>query len=296
MKTILCEVNISEGRNLQIIEQVKETISNTQEIKIIDIDSDKDHNRTVFTYIGEPTIMLEATKKLADKAIELIDMTKHQGSHPRIGAVDVVPFVPVKGVEIQEAVELAKSFGKYIGSKGIPVYYYEDAATNPKRTSLVDIRRGQYEGLEEKLKNPEWVPDEGPAVFVPKTGAVVTGVRFPLVAFNVNLNTEDLDIANKIAKAMRHISGGFRYVRAIGLSITDKNMVQVSMNLTNYTKTPIHRVMEAVRSEASRYGVTIAGAELIGPVPMEALEEVVKYYLQVHNFTVNQIIETNLLG
>lgn len=296
MKTILCEVNISEGRNLQIIEQVKETISNTQEIKIIDIDSDKDHNRTVFTYIGEPTIMLEATKKLADKAIELIDMTKHQGSHPRIGAVDVVPFVPVKGVEIQEAVELAKSFGKYIGSKGIPVYYYEDAATNPKRTSLVDIRRGQYEGLEEKLKNPEWVPDEGPAVFVPKTGAVVTGVRFPLVAFNVNLNTEDLDIANKIAKAMRHISGGFRYVRAIGLSITDKKMVQVSMNLTNYTKTPIHRVMEAVRSEASRYGVTIAGAELIGPVPMEALEEVVKYYLQVHNFTVNQIIETNLLG
>lgn len=296
MKTILCEVNISEGRNLQTIEQVKETILNTQEIKIIDIDSDKDHNRTVFTYIGEPTIMLEATKKLADKAIELIDMTKHQGSHPRMGAVDVVPFVPVKGVEIQEAVELSRNFGRYIGSKGIPVYYYEDAATNPKRSSLVDIRRGQYEGLEEKLKNPEWVPDEGPAVFIPKTGAVVTGVRFPLVAFNINLNTDDVDIASKIAKAMRHISGGFRYVRAIGLNITDKKMVQVSMNLTNYTKTPIHRVMEAVRSEASRYGVTIAGAELIGPVPMKAIEEVVKYYLQVHDFTVNQIIETNLLG
>lgn len=296
MKIILCEVNISEGKDLELIERVKETISNLQGVKIIDVNSDKDHNRTVFTYIGEPELMLEATKKLADKAIELIDMTKHSGSHPRLGAVDVVPFVPVKNVEIAEAVELARAFGKYIGDKGVPVYFYEDAAKDPNRTSLVDIRRGQYEGLEEKIKKPEWRPDEGPAEFVPKSGAVITGVRFPLVAFNVNLNTEDVEIANKIARAMRHISGGFRYVRAIGLTITDKKMVQVSMNLTNYTKTPIHRVMEAVKSEADRYGVTIAGAELVGPVPMDALEEVVKYYLRVHDFSVTQIIESNLLG
>ncbi|GAA0724683.1 glutamate formimidoyltransferase [Clostridium malenominatum] len=295
MKIILCEVNISEGENLEVIEEVKKTITNVKGVKVIDVNSDKNHNRTVFTYIGEPNIMLECTKKLASKAVELIDMTKHTGSHPRIGAVDVVPFVPIKGVTTEEAIQMARSFGKYMGEQGVAVYYYEDAALKPERESLVNIRKGQYEGLEEKLKNPEWMPDEGPAEFNAKSGAMVTGVRFSLVAFNVNLNTEDVEIANKIAKAMRHISGGFRYVRAIGLSITDKKMVQVSMNLTNYTKTPIHRVMEAVKSEAERYGVTIAGAELVGPVPMEALEEVVKYYLKVHDFSLGQIIENNLL-
>lgn len=295
MKIILCEVNISEGENLEVIEEVKKTITNVKGVKVIDVNSDKNHNRTVFTYIGEPNIMLECTKKLASKAVELIDMTKHTGSHPRIGAVDVVPFVPIKGVTTEEAIQMARSFGKYMGEQGVAVYYYEDAALKPERASLVNIRKGQYEGLEEKLKNPEWMPDEGPAEFNAKSGAMVTGVRFSLVAFNVNLNTEDVEIANKIAKAMRHISGGFRYVRAIGLSITDKKMVQVSMNLTNYTKTPIHRVMEAVKSEAERYGVTIAGAELVGPVPMEALEEVVKYYLKVHDFSLGQIIENNLL-
>jgi glutamate formiminotransferase len=295
MKILLCEVNISEGKNLETIEKVKKVIEKSLKIKIIDIDSDKNHNRTVYTYIGEPQEILEATKRLADKAIELVDMSKHHGSHPRIGAVDVVPFIPVKGIETEEAIEIAREFGKYIGSKGIPVYYYEDAATCPKRKSLVEIRRGQYEGLEEKLKDPEWIPDEGPTEFVPKTGVVITGVRFPLIAFNVNLRTDDLGIANNIVRSVRHINGGYRFVRAIGLNLTDKNMVQVSMNLTNYTKTPIHRVMETVRSEASRYGISIAGAELVGPVPMKAIEEIVKFYLQVHNFSINQIIENNLL-
>jgi len=295
MKVLLCEVNISEGKNLETIEEVKKVIEKSIKIKIIDIDSDKNHNRTVYTYMGEPQEILEATKMLADKAIELIDMSKHHGSHPRIGAVDVVPFIPVKDIETEEAIKITRKFGKYIGSRGIPVYYYEDAATCPKRKSLVEIRRGQYEGLKEKLKDPEWTPDEGPTKFVSKTGAVITGVRFPLVAFNVNLRTNNLEIANNIVRSVRHINGGYRFVRAIGLNLTDKNMVQVSMNLTNYTKTPIHRVMETVRSEASRYGISIAGAELVGPVPMKAIEEIVKFYLQTHNFSINQIIENNLL-
>jgi glutamate formiminotransferase len=295
MKILLCEANISEGGNEEIICSVKEALLQNDDVKMIDFNSDKDHNRSVFTYIGEPEKVLEATKRLVDKALELIDMTKQHGSHPRMGAVDVVPFVPVKGIEIEEAVEISKRFGKYIGSKGVPVYYYEHAATSSDRTNLVNIRRGEYEGLAEKMKKPEWIPDEGPVEFIPKSGALVTGVRFPLVAFNVNLRTNDIEIAKSIAKAVRNISGGFRYVRAIGLHITDKDMVQVSMNLINYTKTPIPRVMETVRSEAARYGVMIASAELVGPVPLEALEEVVRHCLQVHDFSIKQVIETNLL-
>lgn len=296
MKVLLCEVNISEGRNSEIIEKVKSALLIKNDVKMIDFNSDQDHNRAVFTYIGEPEAVLEATKRLADKAIELIDMTKHKGSHPRMGAVDVVPFVPVEGIEIPEAVEIAKEFGRYMGSKGVPVYFYEDAAAHDYRKSLVDIRKGEYEGLAEKMKKPEWIPDEGPKEFVPKSGALVTGVRFPLIAFNVNLRTNELKIANEIAKVVRNVSGGFRFVRAIGLHITEKDMVQVSMNLINYSKTPIPRVMEAIRSEAARYGVLIASAELVGPVPLSALEEVVRHYLQVHDFSINQIIETNLIS
>jgi glutamate formiminotransferase / 5-formyltetrahydrofolate cyclo-ligase len=296
MRILLCEVNISEGINIELIEKITEALLKNNDVKMIDFNSDKDHNRSVYTYIGEPEAVLEGTKRLADKAIELIDMTNHHGSHPRMGAVDVVPFVPVEGITTEEAVEIAKRFGKYLGDKGVSVYYYEDAAFSESRKNLVDIRRGEYEGLPEKMAKPEWIPDEGPKEFVPKSGATVTGVRFPLVAFNVNLRTNDIDIANRIAKAVRNISGGFRFVRAIGLSITDKDMVQVSMNLINYTKTPIPRVMEAIRAEAARYGVLIAGAELVGPVPLMALEEVVRHYLQVHDFSIKQIIETNLIS
>lgn len=295
MKVLLCEVNISEGRKAETVESVKNALLEGERVKMIDFNSDKDHNRSVFTYIGEPEAVLVATKRLAQKAVELIDMTCHKGSHPRMGAVDVVPFVPVEGVEINEAVELARDFGRFMGSLGVPVYYYEEAAAAEYHKSLVDIRKGEYEALEEKMKKAEWVPDEGPKVFMPRCGATVTGVRFPLIAFNVNLRTTDLDIATKIAKAVRFLNGGFRFVRAIGLSLTDKDMVQVSMNLVNFTKTPIPRVMEAVRSEAERYGVLVAGAELVGPVPLLALEEVVRHYLQVHDFSIEQIIEKNLL-
>jgi glutamate formiminotransferase len=213
-----------------------------------------------------------------------------------MGAVDVVPFIPVLGVETQEAVEVARQFGRFIGELGIPVYYYEDAATVPERHNLATIRKGEYEGLAEKLKDPAWQPDEGPAVFNPKSGSLVTGARFPLIAFNVNLHTTDLSIAQRIARAVRHISGGYRFVRAIGLSLEDQGMVQVSMNLVNYVKTPIPRVLETIRFEAARHGVSIAGTELIGPVPLGALEEVVKHYLQVHDFSTDQIIETALIG
>ena len=294
-QVVVCEPNISEGKNLDAVMQVLEEIRQVDGIKVLDVSSDADHHRSVFTYLGEPEQVLEATKAMAAKAFELIDMAKHQGSHPRMGAVDVVPFIPVRGIETEEAVEIARQFGRFVGGLGVPVYYYEDAATRPERATLPKIRKGQYEALEEKLKDPAWAPDEGPATFNPKAGAMVTGVRFPLLAFNVNLRTSDVSVADRIAKAVRHINGGYRHVRAIGLELEGTGMVQVSMNLVNYAKTPIPRVLETIRSEAARHGVNVAGTELIGPVPLGALEEVLKHYLQVHDFSMDQIIETALI-
>ena len=267
----------------------------SKESGLLDYSSDANHNRSVLTYLGEPEAVLDVTKAMASRAFDLIDMSVHRGSHPRMGAVDVVPFIPIRDVQTAEAVDIAHRFGRFVGEMGVPVYYYEDAATSPERQNLVNIRKGEYEALEAKLQDPVWRPDEGPAAFNPRSGALVTGARFPLVAFNVNLRTTDLEIAKTIAKAVRHISGGFRYVRAIGLTLEGQDMVQVSMNLTNYVKTPVPRVLETVRSEAARYGVSVAGAELIGPVPLGALDEVVKFYLQVHDFSMDQIIETALI-
>ncbi|HUW11742.1 MAG TPA: glutamate formimidoyltransferase [Anaerolineae bacterium] len=294
-KVLLCEPNISEGRDLSVVEKALDRVRQVAGVKILDVSSDPDHNRSVFTYVGEPQLVLEATQAMAETALDLIDMTVHQGSHPRMGAVDVVPFVPVRGMDTTEAVDIARQFGRFLGGLGVPVYYYEAAATRPEREKLPAIRKGQYEALEDKLKQPGWAPDEGPAVFNPRAGATVTGVRFPLVAFNVNLRTTDLAIATRIARAVRHINGGFRHVRAIGLALEEDEMVQVSMNLVNYERTPIPRVLETIRAEAARHGVAVAGSELIGPVPLGAVEEVLKYYLQVHDFHMDQIIETALL-
>lgn len=295
MGILMCVPNISEGKDRGLVEQVIDEIRRVPGVKLLDYSSDGDHNRSVLTYLGEPEPILEATRAMAMKALELIDMRTHKGSHPRMGAVDVVPFIPIRGIETAEAVEISRAFGRTIGALGVPVYYYEDAATSPERQSLVSIRKGEYEALETKLKDPSWQPDEGPAVFNPKSGAMVTGARFPLVAFNVNLRTTDVNIAHAIARAVRHINGGYRYVRAMGLALEDQGMVQVSMNLLNYTKTPIHRVLETVRSEASRYGVSVAGTELVGPVPLGALDESLKFYLQAHDFSLDQIIETALI-
>jgi glutamate formiminotransferase len=294
-KVLLCEPNISEGVDLALVNDVLDQVRQFTEVKILDISSDADHNRSVFTYMGEPHAVLRATKAMAQKALERIDMRTHHGSHPRQGAVDVAPFIPVRGMGIPEAVEIAREFGRFIGALGVPVYYYEAAALRPEREKLPDIRKGQYEALEAKLRDPAWAPDEGPAVFNARAGALVTGVRFPLVAVNVNLHTTDITIAERIAQAVRHISGGYRYVRAMGLALEDKGQVQVSMNLVNYAKTPIPRVLETIRAEALRYGVLVAGTELVGPVPMEALNEVVRYYLQAHDFKADQIIENALL-
>ncbi|MGC8877670.1 MAG: glutamate formimidoyltransferase [Anaerolineae bacterium] len=291
----MCVPNISEGRDTTVIETVAETIRATPGVKLLDYSADVHHNRSVFTFLGQPEAVLQAAQSITCVALERIDMRQHRGAHPRLGAVDVVPFVPVRGIEMQAAVEIARRFGRFVGALGIPVYYYEEAATRPERRNLSDIRRGEYEGLPQKLLDPLWQPDEGPAVFNPQSGALVTGARFPLIAFNVNLRTTDLKVAQHIARAIRHINGGYRYVRAIALTLEDQGMVQVSMNLTNYTQTPISRVLETVRMEAARFGVSVAGSELVGPLPLGALEEVVKYYLQAHNFSLDQVIETALI-
>jgi glutamate formiminotransferase len=296
MKILMSVPNVSEGKDRELVESIIEEIKKVKDVKVLDYSSDADHNRSVLTYLGEPEKVLEASKRMAAKAFELIDMSKHKGSHPRMGAVDVAPFIPIREVTTAEAVEISKQFGKFVGGLGVPVYYYEDSATRPERTSLADIRKGEYEALAEKLKKPEWQPDEGPTEFIPKSGAMVTGARFPLIAFNVNLRTNDVNIAQQIARAVRHISGGYRYVRAIGLALEEEGMVQVSMNLTHFLKTPIPRVLETIRREAARYGVSVGKTELIGTIPMEALEEIFRYYLQAHDFSVNQIIENALIG
>ncbi|PIE55528.1 MAG: glutamate formimidoyltransferase [Dethiosulfovibrio peptidovorans] len=294
-KILLCELNVSEGTNAQSVASITKALTETPNITVMDVDSDKDHNRTVYTWIGAPEAVLQGAMNVTEKAVELIDMTQHVGRHPRMGAVDVVPFVPVRNVDIEEALGIARRYGAWLGSLGVPVYYYEEAATTPERQSLVSIRKGQYEALPEKMKDDNWRPDEGPFAFVPKSGATVTGVRFPLVAYNVNLRTDDIEIGKEIARRMRHSSGGLRYVRAIALPLEERNMVQVSMNLTNYEKTPIPVVYNMVSSLADIYGVAIAEAELVGPVPLSALQDVVRMCLRVHNFDVGQIIETNLL-
>ena len=294
-KILLCELNASEGTNLEKIERITNALKSTPNITIMDVDSDADHNRSVYTWIGEPEDVLAGAMNITKAAVAEIDMTEHHGSHPRMGAVDVVPFVPVSGMTTDEALEIARRYGKFLGELGVPVFYYEDAATKPSRQNLVDIRKGQYEALAEKMTKEEWRPDEGPFAFVPKSGATVTGVRFALVAYNVNLRTTDLEIAKEIAKRMRFSTGGLRYCRAIGLALEEKGMVQVSMNLTNYEKTPIPVVFEMIKALADSYGVGIAEAELVGPVPLDALKEVIAHSIRVRNFDMGQIIEKQLL-
>ncbi len=294
-KILLCEINVSEGTDTAKIAAITKALEAVEGVVIMDINSNSDHNRSVYTFMGDPERVLEGAKRLSDAALEQIDMSVHKGSHPRMGAVDVVPFVPIRNVSPEEALEIARAYGKYLGGKGVPVYYYEDAATKPERKVLVNIRKGQYEALEEKMKDPAWTPDEGPFRFCPKCGATVTGVRFSLVAFNVNLRTDDLQIGKAIAKAVRFSSGGFHSVRAIALPLEERRQVQVSMNLVNYKLTPIPLVFETVKMLAESYGVAVGNAELVGPVPLDALHDVVAHYLRVRDFNMEQIIETKLI-
>jgi len=290
---IECIPNFSEARRPEIIDQIIAAIQSVSEVKLLDRSSDLDHNRTVLTFAGSPAGVEEAAFRAIKTAAELIDLDQHTGAHPRIGATDVVPFVPLSGASMEECIAIAQRLGQRIGSElSIPVYLYEAAATRPERTNLENIRKGQYEGLKAEIEtNPARQPDFGPAK-LPKAGATVIGARAPLIAFNVYLTTDDVDIAKKIAKAVRQSSGGLRYVKGLGLLVDGR--AQVSMNLTNFRETPIARVVEFIRREAQRYGVGIHHSELVGLIPQEALTDAAVWYTQLDQFDKEQILESRL--
>lgn len=295
MKIVECVPNFSEGKRKDVIESIIEEVKKTN-VKLLDVESDKDHNRSVVTFIGSPDDVKKAAMKLGAKAIELIDLNKHKGEHPRMGAVDVVPFVPISDVTMEECVNIAREFAKEYAEKfKVPVYLYEEAATKPERKNLANIRKGQFEKLKDEIgKNPEKTPDFGPNRVHPTAGATAVGARMPLVAFNVNLGTSNLEVAKKIAGAVRAKDGGLMYVKAMGFDIKERNIVQVSMNMVNYLGTPLFRVFELIKSEAKRYGVPVIGSEIVGLVPMDALIDVADYYLQLENFKKDQILEKRL--
>lgn len=297
MKGILeCVPNFSEGRDQEKIEKIVRPFRKTEGVKLLDYSADKDHNRLVVTVIGNPAGLKASVLEAMSTAIDLIDMNKHKGEHPRIGAVDVVPFTPVKDVTMEEAVELSREVAREAAKKfNLPIYLYEEAATKPERKNLANIRKGEFEGLAEKIKKPEWKPDFGPAQMHPTAGATVMGARMPLVAFNVNLDTDNLEIARAIARRVRHSGGGLRYCKAIGVDLKERGIVQISMNMTDYTKTSLYQSFEMIKFEAKRYGVNVIGSELIGLLPAQALFDVAEYYLRLENFSPAQIMENRLL-
>jgi glutamate formiminotransferase len=287
--------NVSEGRRPEVIERLAEAIRATPGVRLLDYSSDPSHNRSVYTLVGDADGVKRATLALFEQAVAAIDLRTHRGEHPRLGAVDVVPFVPIEGITMAECVALAQEVGAAVADRfGVPVFLYEEAAANPARRNLEDIRRGEFEGLAAKMRNAEWTPDFGPAVPHPSAGASVIGARMPLIAYNINLNTNRLDVAKKIAAAIRHSSGGLRYVKAAGFMLEDRGIVQVSMNLTNYEKTPIFRVFEIVKREAARYGVSILESEIVGLVPSAALTAAAEFYLQLERFGPEQVLENKL--
>lgn len=296
-KIVECIPNFSEGRDQAKLDQILNEIKSTG-VELLDQEKDPDHNRAVVTFVGEPEAVLEAAFLAVKKAAELIDLNKHRGEHPRMGATDVVPFVPISNVTTRECVEMAKRLGKRIAEElKIPIYLYEAAATRPDRENLASIRKGEFEGLRDEIEtNPDRRPDFGEPKIHPTAGATVVGARFPLVAFNVNLNTADVSIAQNIAKAIRFGSGGFRYTKSLGFELKEEKLAQVSCNMTNYTKTPLYRVFETVKREAQRYGVAIKESEIVGLVPEKALIDTAIYYLQLDRFNEEQILEYKLHG
>jgi glutamate formiminotransferase / 5-formyltetrahydrofolate cyclo-ligase len=295
MAVIECVPNVSEGRRPDVINRLADALRAVPGMRVLDVQSDATHNRSVFTLAGDAAAMAAGIPTLFEGAIAAIDLTSHQGEHPRMGAVDVTPFIPIDGVTMAECVALAKSVAQDVASRfSLPVYLYEDASSNPERKNLEDIRRGEFEGLAAKMARPGWAPDFGPAAPHPTAGASVIGARMPLIAYNINLATNRLDVAKKIAAAIRMSSGGLRYVKAMGIPLEDRGIVQVSMNLTNYEKTPIFRVFELVKREAERYGVSVLESEIVGLVPAAALQQSVEWYLQLEGFSGAQVLENKL--
>ncbi|MCS6902854.1 MAG: glutamate formimidoyltransferase [Candidatus Bipolaricaulota bacterium] len=296
MKTLVeCVPNISEGRDHAKIERVVEAVRQTPGAVLLDVDPDADHHRTVITFVGEPTAVETAVLRLVERAVELIDLTKHQGEHPRMGAVDVIPFVPLRNVTVAECVEVARRVGQAIWERfRVPVYFYEEAATRPERRDLANIRKGQFENYPKKIQEPDWAPDVGERVVHPTAGVSAVGVRPPLIAFNVNLGTNNLEIAKRIAKAVRGSDGGLRYVKALGLTLEGRGLTQISMNLTNFEKTPIYQAYELVKREAQRWGVPVVGSEIVGLVPQAALLQAAEYFLQLEDFQAHQVLENRL--
>ncbi|MGD9906158.1 MAG: glutamate formimidoyltransferase [Vicinamibacterales bacterium] len=295
MAIIECVPNISEGRDASAVDAIADAVRAVPGIRVLDVQSDATHHRSVLTFAGDAAPLRAAVLALFDASIGRLDLRRHAGEHPRLGAVDVVPFVPIAGATMADCVALAKDVGRAVADRfALPVFLYEEAAASPARRNLEDIRRGEFEGLAAKLQDPAWAPDFGPARPHASAGATVIGARMPLIAYNINLATDRLDVAKRIAAAVRMSSGGYRYVKAMGLALEDRGLVQVSMNLTNFEKTPIFRVFETVKREAARYGVAVLESEVVGLVPAAALVDTAEYYLQLAGFRPGQVLEARL--
>jgi glutamate formiminotransferase len=294
-KIVQCVPNFSEGRRKEVVDAIASE-TRSENVKLIDVEMDADHNRSVMTFVGEPKNVKNAMLKAAGKAVELINMEEHMGEHPRIGAIDVVPFIPLKNATMEECIALANEVGKELGERyGIPIYLYENAATRPERRNLANVRKGQYETLKKEIgTNPDRKPDYGPERMHPTAGATVVGARMPLIAYNVNLATSDLAVAKDIAKKVREKGGGLPSVKALGFDIKERGIVQVSMNLTNFRVTGIWKAFDEVRKEASARGVEVLGSEIVGTVPLEALVDCASSHLKFENFKTEQILETRL--
>ncbi|MGL4253863.1 MAG: glutamate formimidoyltransferase [Fusobacteriaceae bacterium] len=297
VKVVQCVPNFSEGTDLEKVAKISEVFKQKAGVTLMGCEPDKDYNRTVITVLGEPEAVAEAVIEAIGVATEIIDMNVQKGEHPRMGATDVVPFIPIKNMKMEECVELSKKVAQEVNKRyGIPIFLYENSASAPNRISLPDIRKGQFEGMAEKLLLPEWGPDYGDRKIHPTAGVTAIGGRMPLIAYNINLNTQNVEIAKKIAAAIRFSSGGFRFIQAGPAEIKEKGFVQVTMNIKDYKKNPIYRVFEAVKMEARRYGINIIGSEIIGALPMDAVTESLEYYIGLdHGSTVDKVIETELL-
>jgi len=293
---IECIPNFSEGRELAKIEKIVKLFKNKKGVKLLGYERDEDYNRLVVTVIGEPDSVKCAVIEAMGEAIKVIDMRKHKGQHPRMGAIDVVPFVPIKNFTIEEAVFLSKEVAKIASEKyKLPIFLYEKSAAFSNRENLSIIRKGEFEGMAKKIKQSEWKPDYGPAEIHPTAGVTAVGARVPLIAYNINLGTNNLEIANNIARSIRHINGGLRYCKAMGVELKERGIVQVSINMTDYSKTPLYRAFELVKIEAKRYGVNIIGSEIVGFAPMEALVDTAAYYLGLEKFSTEQILEARMM-